>query len=76
MKLLNKIQNKGIERIIRDRVTKYAMDSGVSVDLTRLEITFYDHTYGVKISYESENKEQLKRFERMLDEDPYLKGHI
>ena len=76
MKFLNKIQNKGIERIVRDRLAKYATESGVSVNFEKIQVTFSDDDYGVEIHYKARNEGQKQSFERMLDEDPYLRGHF
>jgi hypothetical protein len=76
MGILEKLQNKGIEKIVKERVSKYAIESGVHVDLDKLEVNFYDHNYGVKIPFESDNEKKLRYFEKLLDKDPYLREHV
>ena len=73
---LDRLQKKGIEKIVRASVANYAKKSGVLIDVSKVTIDFSDDDYRVQIPYTAQSQDQLARFQDLLQHDKYLRGHL
>lgn len=73
---LDKLQRKGIEKIVRARAVRYAKQSGVVVNPNGITIDYFDDDYRIRIHYTAKSQDQLARFQKLLQQDKYLKGHL